>query len=147
MSQPHEILGVTRDASQEEIQSAYRRLAKIFHPDANAGIPDAHEKMSVINAAYEAMTNVAARPVSFHGFSGTVVRDESATPPSGRTCSRCKGTGFDPLDGIRREAGLKFGQYCSRCGGTGRCGGARATPPPRKKRESAETRYRREQGR
>ena len=39
----YEILGVTRDAPNDELRKAYRRLAKQFHPDANPDDPDAEE--------------------------------------------------------------------------------------------------------
>ena len=49
---PYKELGVTRDASEEEIKSAYRTLAKKYHPDANPKEEGAAEKMNRINAAY-----------------------------------------------------------------------------------------------
>jgi len=50
---PYEILGVKRGASNIEIKSAFRKLAKIWHPDLNPGrIDEATAKMKKINAAY-----------------------------------------------------------------------------------------------
>ena len=38
---PYSVLGLTPDASDEEVKRAYRALAKKYHPDTNAGNPDA----------------------------------------------------------------------------------------------------------
>ena len=54
---PYKVLGVSRDASDEEIKKAYRRLAKKYHPDINPGDPVAAKKMQRINAAYEQIKN------------------------------------------------------------------------------------------
>lgn len=54
---PYQILGVSRDASDEEIKKAYRRLAKKYHPDLNPGDEEAARQMQRINAAYEQITN------------------------------------------------------------------------------------------
>ena len=53
MRDPYEVLGVPRDASDDEIKRAYRRLAKKYHPDINPGDAAAAAKMQEINAAYE----------------------------------------------------------------------------------------------
>ena len=50
---PYEVLGVPRDASADDIKSAYRRLAKRYHPDLNPGNPAAAQKMNEVNQAYE----------------------------------------------------------------------------------------------
>lgn len=50
---PYKVLGVSPDASDEEIKSAYRKLAKKYHPDRNPNDPEAAKKMQQINAAYE----------------------------------------------------------------------------------------------
>lgn len=54
---PYKVLGVSPDASDEEIKRAYRKLAKQYHPDLNPGDPVAAKKMQEINAAYEQIKN------------------------------------------------------------------------------------------
>ena len=60
MRDPYEVLGVNRDASDEDIKKAYRKLAKQYHPDVNPGDKTAEEKMKEINAAYDAIKNGTA---------------------------------------------------------------------------------------
>ncbi|GGY53266.1 DnaJ C-terminal domain-containing protein [Parvularcula lutaonensis] len=50
---PYTLLGVGRQASQDEIRSAYRKLAKQYHPDRNQGDKAAEEKFKAVTAAWE----------------------------------------------------------------------------------------------
>ena len=50
---PYQVLGVSPDASPDEIKKAYRALAKKYHPDLHPNDPEAARKMNEINAAYE----------------------------------------------------------------------------------------------
>ncbi|MGL4396539.1 MAG: molecular chaperone DnaJ [Hyphomicrobium sp.] len=57
----YEVLGVTRAAGEQDLKSAYRRLAKECHPDRNAGDKDAERKFKEINEAYEALKDPQKR--------------------------------------------------------------------------------------
>ena len=61
MRDPYEVLGVSPNASEEEIKAAYRELVKKYHPDNYANAPDvaelAAEKMAQVNEAYDAIMN------------------------------------------------------------------------------------------
>lgn len=50
---PYRVLELSPDASDEEVASAYRRLAKRWHPDVNPGDPDASRKMALLNNAHD----------------------------------------------------------------------------------------------
>jgi len=76
-SDPHQVLGIRKDASDDQIKAAYRNLAKQWHPDLNTGDPEAAEKFKEIQWAYEEICDAKERlkvPPRFaasqpHGFS------------------------------------------------------------------------------
>ena len=53
----YEILGVSRDATQEEIKKAYRKLARKYHPDVNQDDPEAEEKFKEVKEAYDILSD------------------------------------------------------------------------------------------
>ncbi len=55
---PYKVLGVSPSASDDEIQKAYRKLVKKYHPDVNPGDENAERKMREINAAYDQIRNI-----------------------------------------------------------------------------------------
>lgn len=75
----YEILGVSREASQDEVKSAYRKLAFKYHPDRNQDDPDAESRFKEAAEAYEILGNAEKRQtydrfghegVSGNGYSG-----------------------------------------------------------------------------
>ena len=73
----YEILGVSKNASKEEISKAYRKLAKKYHPDANPGDKEVEEKFKEISQAYDVLKDQEKRQqydqfqqAAAHGFAG-----------------------------------------------------------------------------
>jgi DnaJ-class molecular chaperone len=58
---PYSVLGVNKDASQDEIQKAYRRLAKKLHPDLNPGDKKSEEQFKELSAAYDLLGDADKR--------------------------------------------------------------------------------------
>jgi molecular chaperone DnaJ len=57
----YEILGVAKTASQDEIKKAYRKLARQYHPDKNAGDAEAEERFKEVQGAYDVLSDPAKR--------------------------------------------------------------------------------------
>ncbi len=54
---PYSVLGLTKEAGADEIKSAYRKMAKKYHPDLHPDDPNAANKMNEINEAYDMLTH------------------------------------------------------------------------------------------
>ena len=69
ISDPYKVLGISPGASDEEIKTAYRKLAKKYHPDLNPGNEAAARRMNEINAAYDQLKNPQAQRSGAYGGS------------------------------------------------------------------------------
>lgn len=143
MKDPYEVLGVQRGASEKDIKSAYRRLAKKYHPDQRPDDPQAKERFAEIGQAYEILGDQEKRKAfdngeidatgkpRFHGFEGGAHGDPfSAFRSAGRGPGGARyefhSSGFDgeSMSGADIFSEL-FGQAFSRGGGRSGAAGAR----------------------
>jgi len=105
----YEILGVARDAPKEEVQKAYRKLARKYHPDVSKE-PDAEAKFKEINEAYEVLKDPDKRKKYEQFGSAWKQASRTGSPPPG-----WEGVHFDFGDlgdlggGFRFEGGQGFG--------------------------------------
>lgn len=94
MRDPYEVLGVAKNASAKDIKSAFRKLAKKYHPDQNPDDPNAKERFAEANQAYEIVGDEKKRAAFDRGEIG----------PDGKP--RFQGfeqaAGGDPFGGFRR---------------------------------------------
>jgi molecular chaperone DnaJ len=71
----YKILGVSRDATEEEIKRSYRKIAMQYHPDRNPGNKEAEEKFKIASEAYEVLSGPEKREIYDHygieGLKGT----------------------------------------------------------------------------
>ena len=127
MRDPYEVLGVSKGASEAEIKSAYRKLAKKHHPDANKHDPKAATRFAELNAAYEIVGDDEKRKAfdrgeidaegkpRFQGFEGF------GAQPGGGFQRGPGGAGFESFhfgpDGFQRAGGA--GGFRSAGGGGG----------------------------
>ena len=144
MADPYSILGVPRTASEKDIKSAYRALAKELHPDRNAGKPNAAERFAEVTRAYDLLSDKDKRarfdrgeidaegnPTGPFGFGGG---------PGGGFAGAQRGyrhDGFEGFGGGGASEGIDLGDifeglFGGRGGmGGGAAAGARRRPAPR----------------
>ena len=123
----YEVLGISKGASADEIKKAYRQLAKKYHPDIYHE-PDATEKMTEINEAYEVLSDETKRArYDQYGFAGV-------DPQAGGGGQGGFG-GFGGFSGF--EDGVDLGDiFSSFFGGGASRRGPRQTNEPRKGRDA-----------
>jgi DnaJ-class molecular chaperone len=96
MRDPYDVLGVAKSATSKEIKSAYRKLAKKYHPDQNPDDPKAKERFNAATQAYEILGDEKNRAAYDRG------------EIDGEGKPRFQGfesAGGDPFAGFRRHAG------------------------------------------
>ena len=108
---PYTILGVARGATEKDIKSAYRKLAKELHPDRNTGKPKAAEKFSEVTQAYDLLSDKDKRA---RFDRGEIDFDGNPTSPFGYG-----GGGGGPGGGFRGNQGGFRAQDFEGFGGAG----------------------------
>lgn len=142
MADPYSTLGVPRNASEKDIKSAYRKLAKELHPDTNKNNPKAAERFSEVTHAYDLLSDKDKRA---RFDRGEIDGDGNPTGPFG-------GGGFGGTQGgFRHDGGFEggfggggpegidigdifeglFGGRGGMGGGMGGGAGTRRGPPPK----------------
>ena len=97
----YEVLGVNRDAGEDDIKKAYRKLAMKHHPDRNPDNPAAEEKFKEAKEAYEILSDSQKR-AAYDQFGHAGVDAAARGGPGG-------GQGFDPRDAFGDIFGDVFG--------------------------------------
>jgi DnaJ-class molecular chaperone len=107
MRDPYLVLGVAKSASDTEIKSAFRRLAKKYHPDQNPDDPKAKERFAEANQAYEIVGDKAKRKQF----------DAGEIDADGKPKFQGFPGGGDPFAGFRQQGGRQGGFEFRQSGG------------------------------
>jgi curved DNA-binding protein len=124
-------LGVSRDASQDDIQKAYRKLARKFHPDINAS-PEAEEQFKEIGEAYEVLKDPDKRSKYDRYGTAWKAAQRGGQPPPGYEDFHFDFGDLGNMGGFGGPGGSGFSSFFEMLfGGRGRPGGGtRVEWPP-----------------
>ncbi|ESX19585.1 MULTISPECIES: J domain-containing protein [unclassified Mesorhizobium] len=112
MRDPYEVLGVAKNASAKDIKSAYRKLAKKYHPDQNPNDPKAKDRFAAANQAYEVVGDEKNRAAFDRG------EIDADGKPKFQGFEGAAGGG-DPFGGFRRQQGAGGPRFEFRSGRPG----------------------------
>src|SRR5260221_1965134 len=80
----YEVLGVSRSAPPDEIKTAYRKLARKFHPDLNPGDKTAEDRFKELQEAYDVLSDAENRKLyDQYGENWRAVKAGAGVPPPG----------------------------------------------------------------
>ena len=122
----YEVMGVPKNASEDEIKKAYRKLAKQYHPDLNPGDKNAEAKFKEVNEAYEVLSDKDKR-ARYDQFGHAGVDPNFGGGPGGDPF------GGDPFGGV------DLGDIFSSFFGGGGFGGGRRSANPNAPRRGSDT--------
>ncbi|MGN3974564.1 DnaJ C-terminal domain-containing protein [Tsuneonella sp. SYSU-LHT278] len=114
MADPYATLGVPRSASEKDIKSAYRKLAKELHPDRNKDNPRAAERFSEVTRAYDLLSDAGKRAAFDRGEIDA--EGNPANPFAGMGRGGFGGGGFRPED-LRGENPFRGGGFAGEADG------------------------------
>src|ERR1041384_115526 len=107
----YEILGVARNAKEDEIKKTYRKLARKYHPDLNPNNKQSEEKFKEIQEAYEVLSDAEKRK-KYDQLGANWKNGEQFTPPPGWAPGQAGGTiNFEDLFGQGGQRGGSFSDF------------------------------------